>query len=46
MKKVVIENIMSTEAVKYYHSELLKINIKPDRELEKDLELTDLTLKL
>ena len=46
MKKVVVENIMSTEAVKYYHSELLKINIKPDRELEKDLELTDLTLKL
>ena len=46
MKKVIIENINSTEAVKYYHDELLKVNIKPDRELEKDLELTDQTLKL
>ncbi len=46
MKIVVQESITSEEAVKYYHNELLKINIKPDRELLKDLELTDPTLIL
>ena len=46
MKKVIIENINSTEAVKYYHDELLKVKIKPDRELGKDLELTEQKLKL
>ena len=45
MKKVVHENMGSEEAVKYYHDSLLKIKIKPDRELVKDMELTDPTLK-
>mgnify|MGYP001256937850 CR=1 FL=1 len=45
MKKVIHENLESEEAVKYYHDSLLKINIKPDRDLEKDIELTDPALK-
>ena len=46
MKIVVQESITSEEAVKYYHNELLEINIKPDRELEKDLELTEKMLPM
>ena len=46
MKKVIQENLKSDEAVKYYHNELLKINIRPDRDLTKDLELTDPALKM
>tara|TARA_X000001036_G_C20579778_1_gene766236 strand:- start:725 stop:1252 length:528 start_codon:yes stop_codon:yes gene_type:complete len=46
MKKVVQENLKSTEAVKYYHDCLSKKNIKPDRDLDKDIELTDAALKL
>jgi len=46
MRKVVDENLNSEEAVKLYHDGLLKINIKPDRELSKDMELTDPILKM
>ena len=46
MKQVVIGNLKSDEAVKYYHDSLSKININPDRNLEADIELTDPALKL
>ena len=46
MKQVVIGNLKSDEAVKYYHDSLSKININPARNLEADIELTDPALKL
>ena len=46
MKKVVNGDLKSDEAVKYYHDSLLKLNINPDRSLEKDTELTEPALKL
>ena len=46
MKQVVIGNLKSDEAVKYYHDSLSKININSDRSLEQDIELTDPALKL
>ncbi len=46
MRKVIDENLNSEEAVKLYHDSLSKINIKPDRELSKDMELTDPALKM
>ena len=46
MRKVIDENLNSKEAVKLYHDGLSKINIKPDREFSKDMELTDPALKM
>ena len=46
MRKVIDENLNSEEAVKLYHDGLSKINIKPDREFSKDMELTDPALKM
>ena len=46
MRQVIQDDLESVEAVKLYHDKLKKINIKPDRELEKDSELTDPALKM
>ena len=46
MRQVIQDDLESAEAVKLYHDKLKKINIKPDRELEKDSELTDPALKM
>ena len=46
MRQVIQDDLESVEAVKLYHDKLQKINIKPDRELEKDSELTDPALKM
>ena len=46
MRQVIQDDLESLEAVKLYHDKLQKINIKPDRELEKDSELTDPALKM
>ncbi len=46
MRHLIQNDMSSEEAVKFYHDELLKINIKPDRELENDNELTDPSLKM
>ena len=46
MRQVIQDDLESVEAVKLYHDKLQKIYIKPDRELEKDSELTDPALKM
>ena len=46
MRSIIDNNLKSDEAVKMYHDELIKNNLKPDRELSKDLELTDPALKM
>ena len=46
MRNVIQNDLSSEEAVKLYHDELLKINIKPDRDIKLDSELTDPTLKM
>ena len=46
MRDVIQNDLSSEEAVKLYHDELLKINIKPDRDIKLDSELTDPTLKM
>ena len=46
MRQVIQDDLESVEAVKLYHDKLQKINIKPDRDLEKDSELTDPALKM
>ena len=46
MRDVIQNDLSSKEAVKLYHDELLKINIKPDRDIKLDSELTDPTLKM
>jgi hypothetical protein len=46
MRAVVEQDISSKEAVKMYHNGLSKKNLKSDRSLQKDLEITDTILKL
>ena len=46
MRAVIDEGLTSSEAVKLYHDRLKRINLKADRELANDLELTDLALKM
>ena len=46
MRRVIENNLESREAVKLYHDELNKINIKPDRDIETDSEITDKTLTM
>ena len=46
MRKLVEEEITSSEAVKIYHDELRKKKLVPDKTLIKDLEITDPILKL
>jgi len=46
MRDIIQNDLSSEEAVKLYHDELLKINIKPDRDIKLDSELTDPTLKM
>ncbi len=46
MRKVIENNLRSEEAVKIYHDELLKEGLQPDRDIDKDSQLTDPTLKM
>ena len=46
MRKVIENDLESDDAVKLYHDKLLKENIKPDRDISKDNELTDPALKM
>ncbi len=46
MRNVIENNLESDDAVKLYHDKLLKENIKPDRDISKDNELTDPALKM
>ena len=46
MRDVIDNNIKSEEAVKFYHDELQKIGIKPDRNIKDDTELTEESLKM
>ena len=46
MREVIEKNVNSIEAVKLYHSELIKKKIQPDHTLKKDLQITDPILKL
>ena len=46
MRAVIEKNVNSIEAVKLYHSELIKKKIQPDYTLKKDLKITDPILKL
>ena len=46
MRRVITEDLDSEEAVKSYHDDLSKINLKPDRDLEADMEITDPALKM
>ncbi len=46
MRSVIENDLKSEEAVKLYHDELIKIGVKPDRDLEKDSELTEESLKM
>ena len=46
MRKVIENDLESNDAVKLYHDKLLKENIKPDRDISKDSELTDPALKM
>ena len=46
MRKVVEQNTTPKEAVKIYHDQLNKKNMTPDRNLKRDLEITDSILKL
>lgn len=42
----VVNGMTSTEGVKFYHDQLKKKKIKPDRSLDKDLMITEKVLKL
>jgi len=42
----VVNGMTSTEGVKFYHDQLRKKKIKPDRSLDKDLMITEKVLKL
>ena len=46
MRNVIENDLESNDAVKLYHDKLLKENIKPDRDISKDNELTDPALKM
>ena len=46
MRNVIENDLESDDAVKLYHDKLLKENIKPDRDISKDCELTDPALKM
>jgi len=46
MRNVIENDLDSNDAVKLYHDKLLKENIKPDRDISKDSELTDPALKM
>ena len=46
MRNVIENDLKSDEAVKLYHDELNKLNIKPDRDLQNDSELTEESLKM
>jgi len=46
MRNVIENDLESDDAVKLYHDKLLKENIKPDRDISKDSELTDPALKM
>jgi len=46
MRKVITENLKSDDAVKLYHNELIKNNIKPDKDIDQDIELTDPALTM
>ena len=46
MRNVIENDLESDDAVKLYHDKLLKENIKPDRDISKDNELTDPALKM
>ncbi len=46
MRRVITEDLDSEEAVKSYHDDLSKINLRPDRDLEADMEITDPALKM
>ncbi len=46
MRSVIENDIKSEEAVKLYHDELNKLGIKPDRDLQRDSELTEESLKM
>ncbi|MFV0333665.1 MAG: hypothetical protein ACK5JR_06290 [Tropicimonas sp.] len=46
MRRVVEEGISSEEATRAYHDELAKAGIRPKMPLEKDLEITDPSLKM
>ena len=46
MRNVIENDLESDDAVKLYHDKLLKENIKPDRDILKDNELTDPALKM
>ena len=46
MREVVENNIKPIDAVKFYHSELKKNKLIPDRKLLKDVEITEKILKL
>jgi len=46
MRNVIENDLDSKDAVKLYHDKLLKENIKPDRDISKDSELTDPALKM
>ena len=46
MRAVIEKNVNSIEAVKLYHSELIKKKIQLDHTLKKDLQITDPILKL
>ena len=46
MRNVIENDLKSDDAVKLYHDKLLKENIKPDRDISKDNELTDPALKM
>ena len=46
MRNVIENDLKSDEAVKLYHNELTKLGIKPDRDIQKDNELTEESLKM
>jgi len=46
MRNLIENDLKSEEAVKLYHDELLKKGIKPDRDINKDIELTDPALTM
>ena len=46
MRNVIENDLESDDAVKLYHDKLLKENIKPDRDISNDNELTDPALKM
>ena len=46
MRNVIENDLNSDDAVKLYHDELRKLDIKPDRDLQDDIELTEESLKM